>query len=63
MTSENVRKTSRIAIARMYVENAIRRVKNFRILKNELPFLLLPIADDIIKVCSMFTNLSEPLCV
>ena len=63
MTSENVRKTSRIANARIYAENAIGRVKNFRILKNELPILLLPIADDIIKVCSMLTNLSEPICV
>ena len=56
MASENARKASRIANARIYVENAIGRVKNFRILKNELPILLLPIADDIIKVCSMFLS-------
>eukprot|EP00112_Aurelia_sp_Birch-Aquarium-sp1_P011603 Seg2438.2 transcript_id=Seg2438.2/GoldUCD/mRNA.D3Y31 product="hypothetical protein" protein_id=Seg2438.2/GoldUCD/D3Y31 len=60
MTSENVRKTSRIANARIYVENAIGRVKNFRILKNELPILLLPIADDIIKVCSIDRDYKRP---
>ena len=56
-------KTSRIANARIYVENAIGRIKNYKILKNELPMTLLPIFDDILLTCCLLTNLSEPLCV
>ena len=63
MTGDNVRRTSRVANARIYVENAIGRVKYFRILRMELPILLLPVIDDIIKCCCIFTNFSEPLCI
>lgn len=63
MTEKNVRKTSRVANARIYVENAIGRVKYFRILRMELPILFLPIFNDIIICCCIFTNLSEPLCI
>ena len=51
MTSGDVKETSQIANVRIYVEQAIKRIKNYRILKTELPLLLLPICDDIIKVC------------
>ncbi len=63
MSAKNVKKTSRVANARIYVENAIGRVKRFRILKNELPVSLLPIFNDILITCCILTNFSEPLCV
>lgn len=33
-----------------YVEQAIKRMKKFRIIENELPILLIPVFDDIITV-------------
>ena len=37
IVSKEVKETSRIANVRIYVEQAIRRLKRFLILKNELP--------------------------
>ena len=51
MLPSDVRKTSNIANVRIYVEQAIGRVKRFHILKNELPITLLPLVDDIVRVC------------
>ena len=62
MVSDAVRETSRVANVRIYVEQAIRRIKYFRILKNEMPISVLPVCDDIIRVCCALTNLLEPLC-
>lgn len=36
-----------------YVEQAIKRMKKFRIIENELPILLIPVFDDIITVCAI----------
>ena len=47
---------------RIYVEQAIGRVKRFHILKNELPITLLPLVDDIVRVCCALCNLLPPLC-
>ncbi|CAH3022025.1 unnamed protein product [Porites evermanni] len=55
-------KTSNIANVRIYVEQAIGRLKVFLLLKNELPISLLPLADDIVRVCSALCNLLPPLC-
>lgn len=63
MSQQNVKKTSRVANARIYVENAIGRMKQFRILKMEIPVTFIPIVDDILACCCILTNLSEPLCV
>lgn len=62
MLPSDVRKTSNIANVRMYVEQAIGRVRRFHILKNELPITLLPLVDDIVRVCSALCNLLPPLC-
>ena len=43
MTSTAVKDTSKIANVRIYVEQAIKRMKEFRILKNEIPVTVLPI--------------------
>ena len=63
MSEKYVKKTSRVANARIYVENAIERLKQFRTLKMELPVTFIPIIDDILACCCILTNLSEPLCV
>ena len=62
MTKEDVAKTSKIANVRIYVKQAIKRMKDFKILSNELQILMLPLADDIITVCGALTNLLPPLC-
>ena len=35
-----------------YVEQALKRMKQFRIIENELPILFIPVIDDIITVCA-----------
>ena len=61
MSEKHIKKTSRVANARIYVENAIGRIKQFRILKMEIPVTFIPIIDDILACCCILTNLSEPL--
>ena len=62
MRKTDVIKTSTIANVRIYVEQAIKRMKDFKILSNELQILMLPLVDDIITVCAILTNLLPPLC-
>ena len=59
MSSKEVKTTSRIANVRICVEHAIKRIKDFLILKREFPISLL--IDDIVIVCSSLSNLNEPL--
>ena len=59
--SKAVRKTSSIANMRIYVEQAIGRMRVFHILKHELPIHLLSLADDIVRVCGALCNLLPPL--
>jgi hypothetical protein len=62
MLPQDVRMTSNIANVRIYVEQAIGRLKVFRILKHEMPITLLQIVDDIVRVCCALCNLLPPLC-
>ena len=62
MLPSDVRKTSSIANVRIYVEQAIGRLRVFRILKYELSITLLPLVDDIVRVCCALCNLLPPLC-
>ena len=62
MLPSDVRKTSNIVNIRIYVEQAIGRIKLFRILKHELPITLLPLVDDIVRVCCALCNLLLSLC-
>lgn len=55
---ETARQLSR---ARIHVERAIGRLKNFRILQNVLPVSLLAHADDILEICGALTNLMPKL--
>ena len=61
-SKSEVKKTKEIANLRIYVEQAIRRLKTFRLIKNELPISMLGNLDDIIIVCAAICNLYKPLC-
>ena len=63
MTKEYFAKTSKIANVQIYVEQAIKRMEDFKILSNELQILMLSSADDVITVCGALTNLLPPLCL
>ena len=57
-----VRNTSQIANVGIYVEQAIGRLKQFRISKNVLTIKHLYLCDDIVKVVYALTCLCGPLC-
>lgn len=61
MSASDVQETSIIANVRIYVEQAIKSIKDFYILKKELPVSLLPLLDDIVVVFSAFCNLKKHL--
>ena len=61
LSKNAVSKTSLIANVRIFVEKAIRRIKEYRILKTDVPIIVLPQIDDILTVCAAFTNLKDPL--
>ena len=58
-TKEN--KTNGIAGARIHVERAIGRIKNFRILKTEIPLSMVDLLYHIVAICAALTNLLPPL--
>ena len=60
-TKAGVQKTKTIANLRIFVGQAIRRLKTFRIMKNELPISLIGNLYNII-VCAALFNLYKPLC-
>ena len=62
LSSKAVKTTSKIANVRIYVEQAIKRMKVFHILQNDIPINILPIVDDIVKSVCILTNLLPPLC-
>ena len=45
----------------MHIEKAIGRIKEFDLLKNELPLTLLDLADDIWIIARAIANLQPPL--
>ena len=57
----DVAQTSKVSNLRIFVEKAIRRMKEYSILQSELPILLLPVCDDVITICAAFTNLKGSL--
>lgn len=60
-TKTEVNKTKKTANLRVYVEQAIRRLKTFRLIKNELLISLLNNIDSIVLVCAALCNLYSPL--
>jgi len=61
MLCGDVKKTSNIANVRIYVDQAIKRIKEYRILKNQIGIRYLPLVNDIVRVCGALCNLKEPL--
>ena len=61
MVSRNVKETSTVANVRIYVEQVIKNLKDYRILKNEMQLKYLPIVDDVIRICCALNNLKKPL--
>ena len=61
MTTGECRKTKEVANLRIHVERAINRLKTFRILKNTFPLNMLPLANDIVRLCAAICNIQPPL--
>ena len=61
-TKADEQKTKTIANLRIFVEQAIRRLKTFRIIKNELHISLIGNLDSIVIVCAALCNLYKPFC-
>lgn len=61
MTSEDVRKTKRVANVRIHVERVIRRLKTFRYLSQVVPINMLQYCNQILVVCSAISNLHGPI--
>lgn len=57
----NCVKTSTIAKARIHVERAIARIKDFRILQGAIPLTMKDMLDDIFIIISAITNIAPPL--
>lgn len=61
MCSNATTKTRRIARARIHVERAIGRLKNFAILQGVIALSMKPLYTQIVKVCAMLCNLDKQL--
>ena len=61
-SKSEVKKTKEIGNLRIYVEQALRRLKTFRLIKNEQPISMLGNLDNIITVCAAICDLYKPLC-
>ena len=61
LSSREVEETRRIASLSIYVERAIGRIKNYRILQVPFPINLAELSSDIVCVCAYLTNFSKPV--
>jgi hypothetical protein len=52
---------AKIARARVHVERVIQRVRNYHILKNKIPWNLVPYLDDFVVIVSALVNLGNPI--
>ena len=60
-SKKNCKRTSDIAKARIRVEQAIARIKDFRILDGAFPVIVKDLLDDMFLICAAITNLGPPL--
>ena len=61
MPKQDVLKTKAIGNRCIRVEQVIRRIKTFNMLKHEIPISLLHVLDDIFIICCGFCNLMPPI--
>ena len=61
LSRKQVTKTRRIASARIHVERAIERIKNFKMLQGVIPLTLKPVIDQIVVVCAALCNMYPKL--
>lgn len=61
-TEEQVNQTKSVANTRIYVEQAIERMKKFRFLKFEVPLSASVTITHAVKIAATITNLGKPLC-
>ena len=59
-TADNIR-TKTVANARIHIERVIGRMKEFKILRNELSLDMLPLLDNILIICGALVNLQPRL--
>ena len=61
MSAEDVVKTQSIASLRVHVEQAINKIRNFRIWDGIVPLNLFGIVNQMWTVCAMLCNLQKPI--
>ena len=61
MSARELQRSKKVANLRILVEQVIRRMKTFRIIRYEMPISLLPIADKIVHVIAGLCNLNIPI--
>ena len=61
MTSSDVKNTLNITNVRIFVEQAIKHMKEFHILKTKQPILYLPVFDDIVRIVATLVYLRKLL--
>lgn len=61
LSTEEAKQNASIARARVHVERAIQRLKNFNIFTNKFELNLVPFIDDLIIIAAGITNLSDPI--
>ena len=61
MTANAVKETSNVANVRIYVEQAIGRIKNYRILKVTNSLFYLQLMNDIVTICGALVNIKDDL--
>ena len=61
LTAEEVTSTRQIAEARIHVERAIERIKEFKIVCGDLDLGLLHVLEQVFQVCAYLTNFQKPI--